>query len=51
MNVPKLNGFTLHQKLKTDAELQLKCIHYLFFLPQQTSTQLEKPLACQYRYF
>src|SRR4028118_745252 len=31
INMPKLNGFELRNKLKTDAELQLKCIPYLFF--------------------
>lgn len=31
INMPKLNGFELRQKLKTDAALQLKCIPYLFF--------------------
>ena len=29
--MPKLNGFELRKKLKTDAALQLKCIPYLFF--------------------
>jgi DNA-binding NarL/FixJ family response regulator len=29
--MPKLNGFELREKLKTDAELQIKCIPYLFF--------------------
>lgn len=31
INMPKLNGFELREKLKTDAELQVKCIPYLFF--------------------
>lgn len=31
INMPKLNGFELRQKLKTNAALQLKCIPYLFF--------------------
>ena len=31
INMPKLNGFELRKKLKTDAELQVKCIPYLFF--------------------
>lgn len=31
INMPKLNGFELRQKLKTDAALQIKCIPYLFF--------------------
>ena len=31
INMPKLNGFELRAKLKTDAELSVKCIPYLFF--------------------
>ncbi|KQS24658.1 response regulator [Dyadobacter sp. Leaf189] len=31
INMPKLDGFQLRQKLHTDSELQLKCIPYLFF--------------------
>lgn len=31
INMPKLNGFELRNKLKTDAELNIKCIPYLFF--------------------
>lgn len=31
INMPKLNGLELHKKLKTNADLQLKCIPYLFF--------------------
>ena len=31
VNMPKLNGFALRSKLKTDASLELKCIPYLFF--------------------
>ena len=31
INMPKLNGFALRQKLKTDAKLNVKCIPYLFF--------------------
>ena len=31
INIPKLNGFELREKLKTDAALQIKCIPYLFF--------------------
>lgn len=31
INLPKLDGFALRDKLKTDAELALKCIPYLFF--------------------
>jgi len=31
INLPKLDGFALRDKLKTDAALTLKCIPYLFF--------------------
>ncbi len=31
INMPKLDGFELRSKVKTDANLQLKCIPYLFF--------------------
>jgi CheY-like chemotaxis protein len=31
INLPKLDGFELRQKLKTDANLALRCIPYLFF--------------------
>jgi CheY-like chemotaxis protein len=31
INMPKLDGFALRQKIKTDAELEIKCIPYLFF--------------------
>jgi CheY-like chemotaxis protein len=31
INLPKLDGFALRQKIKMDAALQVKCIPYLFF--------------------
>ena len=31
ISMPKLNGFELRTKLKTDADLAVKCIPYLFF--------------------
>jgi CheY-like chemotaxis protein len=31
INMPRLDGFALREKLKTDAALQIKCIPYLFF--------------------
>lgn len=31
INMPKLDGFALRTKLKTDEDLALKCIPYLFF--------------------
>lgn len=31
INMPKLDGFALREKLKTDAALSVRCIPYLFF--------------------
>ncbi|HWJ04092.1 MAG TPA: response regulator [Verrucomicrobiae bacterium] len=31
INMPKLDGFALRHKIKMDAQLQIKCIPYLFF--------------------
>ena len=31
INMPRLNGFELRRKLHEDAQLQVKCIPYLFF--------------------
>ena len=31
INMPKLSGFELRNKLRIDAQLQIKCIPYLFF--------------------
>ncbi len=31
INMPKLNGFELREKIRTDALLEAKCIPYLFF--------------------
>jgi CheY-like chemotaxis protein len=31
INMPKLNGFALREKLKNDSKLSNKCIPYLFF--------------------
>ena len=31
INLPKLDGFALRDKIKIDAKLQLRCIPYLFF--------------------
>ena len=31
INLPKLDGFALRDKIKMDARLQLRCIPYLFF--------------------
>ena len=34
--MPKLNGFELRSKIHTDAQLQVKCIPYLFFSTSST---------------
>ncbi len=31
INLPKLNGFALRDKIRMDANLQVKCIPYIFF--------------------
>jgi CheY-like chemotaxis protein len=31
INLPKLDGFQLRNKIRMDAQLQIKCIPYLFF--------------------
>lgn len=31
INLPKLDGFELRSKIRMDAQLQIKCIPYLFF--------------------
>ena len=31
INMPRLDGFALRDKIKMDAQLQIKCIPYLFF--------------------
>lgn len=31
INMPVMDGFEMRSKIKTDAQLQLKCIPYLFF--------------------
>ena len=31
INMPKLSGFALRNKIKMDADLQVKCIPYIFF--------------------
>jgi CheY-like chemotaxis protein len=36
INMPKLDGFALRNKIYTDAQLQLKCIPYLFFSTAST---------------
>lgn len=37
INMPRLNGIELRQKIHTDAAINLKCIPYLFFLRLLTS--------------
>ncbi|GEO12182.1 response regulator [Segetibacter aerophilus] len=36
INMPRLDGFALRNKIKTDAALQVKCIPYLFFSTAST---------------
>ncbi len=36
INMPRLDGFALRDKIKMDAKLQLKCIPYLFFSTAST---------------
>jgi DNA-binding NarL/FixJ family response regulator len=36
INLPRLDGFALREKIKLDAKLQLKCIPYLFFTTAST---------------
>ncbi|RYY85062.1 MAG: response regulator [Chitinophagaceae bacterium] len=31
INMPKVNGFELREKIRTDEKLEMKCIPYLFF--------------------
>ena len=44
INMPKLDGFALRDKLKMDADLQLKCIPYIFF----TTAQSQKAVVDAY---
>lgn len=42
INMPKLNGFALRDKIKMDAKLQTKCIPYLFFSTAMTQETVVK---------
>ncbi len=44
INMPKLTGFELRQKIRTDEHLNLKCIPYLFF----TTTSNQKAVVDAY---
>ncbi|RYZ30530.1 MAG: response regulator [Chitinophagaceae bacterium] len=44
INMPKLNGLELKRKIHTDAQLQIKCIPYLFF----TTTASKKAVIDAY---
>jgi CheY-like chemotaxis protein len=44
INMPKLNGFELRQKVHTNESLNLKCIPYLFF----TTTSTQKAVVDAY---
>lgn len=38
INMPRLNGMELKKKIHTDAQLQVKCIPYLFFTTSASKT-------------
>ena len=44
INMPKLSGFELRQKIHTNEDLNLKCIPYLFF----TTTSTQKAIIDAY---
>lgn len=44
INLPKLSGFELRQKVHTNEDLNLKCIPYLFF----TTTSTQKAIVDAY---
>ncbi|MDB5200694.1 MAG: histidine kinase [Ferruginibacter sp.] len=44
INMPKLNGFELREKIHTNLDLNLKCIPYLFF----TTTSSQKAVMDAY---
>jgi len=44
INMPKLSGFELRQKIHTNEDLNLKCIPYLFF----TTTSTQKAVVDAY---
>ena len=44
INMPKLSGFELRQKIHTNDDLNLKCIPYLFF----TTTSAQKAIVDAY---
>ena len=51
INMPKLDGFALRNKIYTDSQLKLKCIPYLFSLLHPRRKLLSMPIACLYRDF
>ena len=42
INMPKLDGFALRDKIRMDAKLQLRCIPYLFFSTSLTQDAVIK---------
>ena len=42
INLPKLDGFALRDKIKMDAQLQLRCIPYIFFSTAVTQEAVVK---------
>src|SRR5438128_2397209 len=51
INMPKLDGFALRDKIKMDAKLQMKCIPYLFSPLPLRKKQWWMHIACQFRAF
>lgn len=45
INMPKLNGFELRNKVFTNEQLQLKCIPYLFFTTSATKKSVTDAYA------
>ena len=44
INMPKLNGFALREKLRMDSKLSNKCIPYLFFSTASSKSKQEKTI-------
>ena len=42
INMPKLNGFALRDKIRMDAKLQLRCIPYLYFSTSVSQNEVIK---------
>lgn len=51
INMPKLDGFALREKLHNDARLKLKCIPYLFFHRRLINEPWLMRIAYRYKAF